>query len=121
VASGQTRIVKIGHETARSLDGYIRVRERRAQAYLPQLWLGVNNRPPMTANCIYQMIARRGRQCGLTVYPHRFRHHFSHTWLDAPMSYRMRGSLTAPRLTITACCTEVKDGHQMGDRGHGQG
>lgn len=25
---------------------------------------------------------RRGRQCGVAVHPHRFRHHFSHTWLD---------------------------------------
>ena len=22
------------------------------------------------------------RQCGVDAYPHRFRHHFSHTWLD---------------------------------------
>jgi len=29
-----------------------------------------------------QMIVRRGRQCGVRVYPHRFRHHLSHTWLD---------------------------------------
>jgi len=36
----------------------------------------------MTANGIYQMIARRGRQCGIAVYPHRFRHHVSRTWLD---------------------------------------
>jgi integrase/recombinase XerD len=28
------------------------------------------------------MTARRGQQCGVDVYPHRFRHHFSHTWLD---------------------------------------
>jgi integrase len=28
------------------------------------------------------VIARRGLQCGIDVYPHRFRHHFSHTWLD---------------------------------------
>jgi integrase/recombinase XerD len=28
------------------------------------------------------MVARRGRQCGVAVYPHRFRHHFSHTWLE---------------------------------------
>ena len=48
----------------------------------PQLWLGVNNRGPMTASGIYQVIARRGRQCGVAVFPHRFRHHFSHTWLD---------------------------------------
>ncbi|HEX9541565.1 MAG TPA: site-specific integrase [Streptosporangiaceae bacterium] len=79
---GKARIVRIGHEAARRLDRYIRVRARHGQAYRPQLWLGVNNRAPMTANGIYQMIARRGRQCGVEVYPHRFRHHFSHTWLD---------------------------------------
>ncbi len=79
---GKPRIVKISHEAARSLDRYIRVRARHAQAYRPQLWLGVSNRGPMTASGIYQMIARRGRQCGMDVYPHRFRHHFSHTWLD---------------------------------------
>ena len=79
---GKTRIVRISHQTAVTLDRYIRVRARHAQAYRPQLWLGVNNRGPMTANGIYQMIVRRGRQCGVKVYPHRFRHHFSHTWLD---------------------------------------
>jgi integrase/recombinase XerD len=36
----------------------------------------------MTANGIYQMIARCGRQCGVNAWPHRFRHHFRHTWLD---------------------------------------
>ena len=80
--SGKARIVRISHQTALSLDRYIRVRARHAQAYRPQLWLGVNNRGPVTANGIYQMIVRRGRQCGVAVYPHRFRHHFSHTWLD---------------------------------------
>jgi integrase/recombinase XerD len=79
---GKARIVRIGPEAARRLDRYIRVRARHGQAYRPQLWLGVNNRAPMTANGIYQMIVRRGRQCGVEVYPHRFRHHFSHTWLD---------------------------------------
>jgi len=47
-----------------------------------QLWLGVNDRGPMTASGIYQVIARRGRECGVEVFPHRFRHHFSHAWLD---------------------------------------
>jgi integrase len=28
------------------------------------------------------MTARRGRQAGVDAFPHRFRHHFSHTWLD---------------------------------------
>ena len=38
------RTVKIGHQAARSLDRYIRARARHAQAWRPQLWLGVNNR-----------------------------------------------------------------------------
>ena len=79
---GRPRIVKIGHEAARALDRYLRARSRHAQAHRPQLWLGVNNRGPMTANGIYQMIARRGRQCGVDAWTHRFRRHFSHTWLD---------------------------------------
>ncbi len=53
-----------------------------APAHRPQLWLGAGSRGPLTASGIYQMIARRGRQCGVDVFPHRFRHHFSHTWLD---------------------------------------
>ena len=28
------------------------------------------------------LLERRGRQCGINVFPHRFRHHFSHAWLD---------------------------------------
>jgi hypothetical protein len=67
----------IGHDAARALDRYIRARSRHAQAWRPQLWLGVSNRGPMTASGIYQMISRRGRQCGLHAWPHRFRHHFS--------------------------------------------
>ena len=77
-----TRTVKISYDAARALDRYIRARARHAQAYRPRLWLGVNNRGPMTASGIYQVISRRGRQCGVRVFPHRFRHHFSHTWLD---------------------------------------
>jgi site-specific recombinase XerD len=79
---GKDRIVRIGHQTARSLDRYLRARSRHAQAWRPQLWLGAGNREPLTAAGIYQMITRRGEQCGVDAYPHRFRHHFSHTWLD---------------------------------------
>jgi integrase/recombinase XerD len=78
----KTRTVKISHDAARAVDRYIRVRARHAQAHRPQLWLGVNNRGPLTASGIYQVIVRRGRECGVDVFPHRFRHHFSHTWLD---------------------------------------
>jgi len=78
----KTRTVKISFDAARSLDRYLRVRARHAQAYRPQLWLGAGSRGPMTASGIYQVIVRRGRECGVEVFPHRFRHHFSHTWLD---------------------------------------
>jgi integrase/recombinase XerD len=78
----KTRTVKIDHDAARALDRYIRVRAWHAQAYRPQVWLGACNRGPMTASGIYQAIVRRGRQCGTETFPHRFRHHFSHTWLD---------------------------------------
>ncbi len=64
----------------RSLGRYIRARARHAQAYRPQLWLGTNNRGPMTASGTYQVIARRRecviarrRECGVEVFPHRFR------------------------------------------------
>jgi integrase/recombinase XerD len=79
---GKDRIVRIGHQAARSLDRYLRARSRHAHARRPQLWLGVGNREPLTGAGIYQMIARRGRQAGVDAFPHRFRHHFSHTWLD---------------------------------------
>ena len=79
---GKLRIVKITYDAARALDRYLRVRARHAQAHGPQLWLGASNRGPVTASGIYQLIARRGRQCGVELYPHRFRHHFRHTWLD---------------------------------------
>ena len=62
---GKDRIVRIGHQAARSLDRYLRARSRHAHARRPQLWLGVNNREPLTAAGIYQMIARRGRQAGV--------------------------------------------------------
>jgi site-specific recombinase XerD len=70
-----TCTVKISHDAAaRALNRYLRVRARHAQACRPQLWLGVNNRGPMTASGIYQVIVRRGRQCRIGVFPHRFRH-----------------------------------------------
>jgi site-specific recombinase XerD len=78
----KTRTVRIGYDAARSLDRYLRMRARHPLAHRPELWLGAGNRGPLTASGVYQVIARRGRQCGVDVYPHRFRHHFSHTWLD---------------------------------------
>jgi site-specific recombinase XerD len=76
------RIVKLSHDAARALDRYLRERAGHRLARSARLWLGVRNRQPMTANGIYQMTCRRGAQAGVAVHPHKFRHHFSHTWLD---------------------------------------
>jgi site-specific recombinase XerD len=79
---GRQRVTRFGHDAARAIDRYLRLRAKHRYAYLPNLWLGIINRPPMIANGVCQMIQRRGLQCGVPVFPHKFRHHFSHTWLD---------------------------------------
>jgi len=79
---GKDRIVRIDHEAARRVDRYLRVRASHPQAYRARLWLGTGDRGPLTRDGIYQMVRRRGGQAGVRVHPHRFRHHFSHTWLD---------------------------------------
>jgi site-specific recombinase XerD len=79
---GRDRTVRIDHEAARRLDRYLRARAGHEQAYRLGLWLGTGGRGPLTGNGIYQMVRRRGEQAGVQVWPHRFRHHFSHIWLD---------------------------------------
>jgi site-specific recombinase XerC len=74
---GKPRTVKISHEAARRLDRYLRVRSRHELAYRPQLWLGVNNRGPLSTSGIYQMVVRPGEECGVNARPHRYlmQHH----------------------------------------------
>jgi integrase/recombinase XerD len=79
---GRDRIVKISHEAARRLDRYLRARSGHELAYRPELWLGVNNRGPLDRSGIYQLVVRRGEECGVELWPRRFRHHFAHTWLE---------------------------------------
>jgi site-specific recombinase XerD len=81
---GKDRIVKIGHQAARSLDRYQRARSRHAQAWRSRLWLGACNREPPTAAGVYQMITRRGQQCGLR-------------GLSAPVSAPLQPHLAGPR------------------------
>ena len=79
----RTRVIKIGFGAARSLDRYLRVRAPGTPRHgAGSCGSGPGNRGPMTASGIYQVTVRRGRQCGIEVFPHRFLHHFSHTWLD---------------------------------------
>ncbi|HXP18080.1 MAG TPA: tyrosine-type recombinase/integrase [Streptosporangiaceae bacterium] len=74
------RHVRFGYDAALALDRYRRERASHRMAGSQSLWLGI--RGPMTASGIYQMVERRGAQAGVEVHPHKFRHNFSHTWLD---------------------------------------
>jgi site-specific recombinase XerD len=74
------RTVRFTYDTARALDRYARERVRHRLARSSALWLGL--RGPMTSSGVYQLIERRGKQAGVEVYPHKFRHHFSHVFLD---------------------------------------
>ena len=73
---GRPRTVRLTHEAARRLDRYLRARSRHPLAWRPELWLGTGSRGPLDRSGIYQLVVRRGRECGVPLYPHRFRHHF---------------------------------------------
>lgn len=77
----KARTVKYSFEAARALDKYMRMRGRHRLAHLPDLW--VSPKGVLSHWGVSQMITRRAEQAGVEgVHPHRFRHHFSHTWLD---------------------------------------
>ena len=75
------RTIRFTYDTARALDRYQRERAKHKRARARALWLGVRG-GPMTASGVYQMIERRGRDAGVEVNPHKFRHTFSHVFLD---------------------------------------
>jgi integrase/recombinase XerD len=73
---GRERTVKLSREAARRLDRYLRIRSRHQLAWRPELWLGEGTRGPLDRSGVYQLVVRRGQECGVLLYPHRFRHHF---------------------------------------------
>lgn len=74
------RIVPFGRKASRDLDRYLRIRALHRDASRPELWLGLHG--SMTPSGIYQVIAERAKQAGLShVYTHLFRHSFAHLWL----------------------------------------
>jgi site-specific recombinase XerD len=75
------RTIKYTYDTARALDRYQRERARHKMAQVSALWLGVRG-GPMTSSGVYQVIERRGLETGVEVNPHKFRHTFSHVFLD---------------------------------------
>lgn len=75
-----TRGVPYGGQTATRLDRYLRGRRRHPDSALPWLWLGRKGR--FTVYGIEGIVESRGKQAGLDLNPHLFRHTFSHMWLD---------------------------------------
>jgi site-specific recombinase XerD len=77
----RTRFVPLGDVAARTLDRYIRIRARRSDATLRQLWLG--KKGPLGESGVAQLLRNRGEQAGLKdqLHPHQFRHAYAHQML----------------------------------------
>lgn len=74
----RARIVPFGHQTARALDRYERIRKSHKNAHLPAYWLAERG-GAMTNFGVDQAIRRRGRQAGIRdLHAHIFRHTFAH-------------------------------------------
>ena len=74
-------MVKLSHEAARRLDRYLRARSGPAGVAARAVAGGGFPRAAGPSG-IYQLVVRRGEECGVLLYPHRFRHHFCQAWLD---------------------------------------
>jgi integrase len=85
----RTRKVRVDAKATLALDRYLRARAKRPGAPTgadAPLWIGhirAKGNSGMTPSGIYQVISKRGKQLGISVHPHQFRHTFSHRWLDA--------------------------------------
>jgi site-specific recombinase XerD len=77
----RVRFCPFGKKTALILDRYLRARAKHRSADLPAFWLG-HGHGGMTADGVYQAVTGRGKQAGLKVNPHQFRHSWAHAWLS---------------------------------------
>ena len=76
------RVLAIGRSTIRSLDRYLRRRDRLPTSHLPWLWLSRKGR--FTDNAIAQMFYRSGMEAGIpNLHRHQLRHTFAHQWLSS--------------------------------------
>jgi site-specific recombinase XerD len=84
----KVRTVRFDQKAALALDRYQRARAAllasgRSGAATAALWIGSRERTRMTTSGIRQMVERRGEAAGMDLWPHLFRHTFSHNWLDS--------------------------------------
>ena len=78
---GKDRRVRFGPKAGRALDRYLRARARHSGSDLPQLWLAVRGRCPLSSNGIKIRLRRRGLSAGVdNVHAHRWRHNYAHEW-----------------------------------------
>jgi site-specific recombinase XerD len=77
------RACPFGRKTAQALDRYLRVRGRHPASAESWLWIGQRGR--LTDTGVEQVVKRRGRQAGLAIHPHLFRHTFAHEMLASGM------------------------------------
>jgi site-specific recombinase XerD len=74
------RACPYGKKTAKAIDQYLRMRERRGDASSEWLWIGKQGR--LTDTGVAQVIKRRASEAGLDhIHPHQFRHTYAHMWL----------------------------------------
>jgi integrase/recombinase XerC len=70
-----------GPKTARALSRYLRARDNRKGAALPNLWLAGRGAAPLTPNGIKIRLKLIGRAAGVSdLHAHRWRHSFAHEW-----------------------------------------
>jgi site-specific recombinase XerC len=72
------RIIRYSPEAAVALSKYVKIRSLIRGEATDALWVG--QRGPLLGNGIYQMMERRAKRAQVKVYPHQFRHTFSHKW-----------------------------------------
>lgn len=76
------RSLPMGPTTIKTLDTYLRSRDRHKAADEQWLWLGDRGR--LTTSGIAQVLRRRCERAGLEpIHPHQFRHSFAHAFLSA--------------------------------------
>ncbi len=73
------RACPFGDQTGMVVARYNRMRERHPEASQEWFWLGRTGK--LTPSGLAQMLRRRGREAGVELHPHRFRHAFAHTFL----------------------------------------
>lgn len=79
---GHERVAPFGNKTAKALDRYDRLRDRRPDNHLAAFWLGTKG--PLKSDAVRLMLTRRGTAAKIDgLHAHQFRHSFAARFLEA--------------------------------------